>query len=201
MSYLPVRGYEGLYEVSVDGQIRSVDRTVMGKDGKSYPFKGRLLSPNLNTKNGYLQVSLWKNGEDVTHYLHRLVAQTHIPNPQNLPEVNHKNGIRADPRKDNLEWVTSSENSLHAVQTGLRVYLTRLSKDEFVECLWDVISGESYQSLSNRVPYKVPFLSTKLRKIAKELGVEDQLNASLMEQRILRARINGANHRPTNRVD
>lgn len=197
MSFLPVKGYEGFYEVSTDGQVRSVDRVVVGRDGASYPFKGKTLNTRPNVQVGYLQVPLWKNGKMTMHYVHRLVAEAHIPNPLNLPEVNHKNGVRADSRKDNLEWVDRSGNITHAIQTGLRVYTNRLSKDEFISCLWDVIAGESYLSLSNRIPYKVPFISTKLRSLAKELGVEDALDASLMEQRITRARINGAKNRPT----
>ena len=194
MNYLPVRGYEGNYEVSAEGHIRSVDRSVVGRDGAIYPFKGRVLHPSLHKDPGYLMVSLWKDGVGTHHYVHRVVAQAHIPNPLNLPEVNHKNGNRVDPRKDNLEWVSSQSNKIHAVKTGLRVYTNRLTKDEFVECLQDVINGESYGSLSKRVPYKVPFLSTRIRKIARELGLEDDLDASLMEQRIMRARVNGAKH-------
>ena len=194
MNYSPVKGYEGNYEVSDEGLVRSIDRTILGRDGTNYPFKGRVLRACPHKDTGYLQVSLWKDGVGTHHYVHRLVALAHIPNPENLPEVNHKNGNHADPRKDNLEWVTSRGNKIHAIETGLKTYTNRLTKDEFVECLQAVISGESYSSLSKRVPYQVPFLSTKLRSIARELGIEDELDASLMEQRIIRARSNGAKH-------
>ena len=194
MNYSPVKGYEGNYEVSDEGLVRSIDRTVLGRDGTNYPFKGRVLRVCLHKDTGYPQVSLWKDGVGTHHYVHRLVALAHIPNPENLPEVNHTNGNRADPRKDNLEWVDSRGNKIHAIETGLKTYTNRLTKDEFVECLQAVISGESYSSLSKRVPYQVPFLSTKLRSIARELGIEDELDASLMEQRIIRARSNGAKH-------
>ena len=196
MSFLPVVGYEGLYEVGTCGTVRSVDRIVQGRDGTLYPFKGRTLKPTSNKDVEYLMVSLWDQNIGTTFLVHRLVAQAHIPNPEGKPEVNHKDGCRLNNRDTNLEWVTSSENSLHAVSLGLRTYTTRLSKDEFVECLFSVINGESYAALTTRVPYMVPFLSVKLRKIAKELGIEADLDQSLYEQRVQRARINGAKNQP-----
>lgn len=194
MLYLPVIGYEGLYEVSDLGDVRSLDRKVLGRDGTTYPFKGVVLRPALHKDTGYLMVSLWKNGVGKHHYVHRLVAEAHIPNPLGLPEVNHDDGNRANPAKNNLYWVTGQQNKQHAVDTGLRVYTNRLTRDEFLECLQSVIAGESYHTLTERVPYKVPFLSTKLRKLAREEGLEAALDASLMEQRIIRARINGAKY-------
>lgn len=192
MKFLPVVGYEGLYEVSEDGIVRSLNRKVRGRDGALYPFKGRVLRANPNKDVGYLQVSLWKDGQGTSHYVHRLVAQAHIPNPMCLPEVNHDDGNRQNNWKKNLEWVTSLENKLHAISTGLKVYTNRLTYAEFVECLHAVIEGESYLSLTQRVPYKVPFLSTKLRAIAQEMGLEQELNESLYIQRVERARTNGA---------
>ena len=201
MNFLPIPGYEGLYEVSDAGIIRSVDRVLTGKDGVKYQFKGRVLQASSHKDTGYLQVSLWKNNQGTSYYVHRLVAQSHSPNPGMLPEVNHKDGRRANNIVTNLEWVTRQENAQHAVDTALRVYTNRLSKDEFVECLYSVIAGESYLALTQRVPYKVPFLSTKLRKIAVELGIEHELDESLMIQRITRARINGAKNFNTNLSD
>lgn len=197
MKFLPVVGYEGLYEVSDTGVIRSVSRTVLGKDNSQYPFKGRQLCAHPNKDVKYLQVSLWKNGVGTSHYVHRLVAIAHIPNPDNLPEVNHDNGNRVDNHVTNLYWITSLGNKQHAIATGLRVYTNKLTYDEFVACLFSVIEGESYFSLTSRVPYKVPFLSVKLRSIARELGVEQELNDSLYIQRVERARINGTKNRPS----
>lgn len=194
MNFLPIKGYEGYYEISDTGLIKSVARVVVGRDGTKYPFKERIIRNSSSKTLIYPMVHLWKNNQETTFYVHRLVAETFIPNPSNLPEVNHIDGNRTNNNVSNLEWVTSSGNSYHAVQTGLRKYTNRLTKDEFIECLFDVIAGESYQHLSERVPYKVPFLSVKLRKLAKELGVEHELDDSLMEQRIKRARINGAKH-------
>lgn len=198
MIFLPIKNYEGLYEVSDTGLIKSVKRTVIGKDGNKYSFKERILKVQPNKFVEYPQVSLWKNNIGVTFYVHRLVAEAFIPNPKHLPEVNHKDGNRANNTVENLEWIDSRGNSIHAIQMGLKIYTNRLTKEEFINCLYDVINGESYTSLSSRVPYKVPFLSVKLRKIAKELGLENELNESLYIQRVIRARINGAKNNKTN---
>lgn len=171
----PIVGYEDAYKISPKGEIYSEHL----KD---------FLKPSSNSQVEYLQVSLWKGNKGTSFYVHRLVAIHFIPNPLGLPEVNHIDGNRLNNDVTNLEWVTSSGNSIHAVKTGLRTYTNRLTKEEFHECLLSVIEGESYQSLSERVPYKVPFLSTKLRKLAKELGLEVELNMSLKSQRANRNR-------------
>lgn len=198
MNFLPVKGYEGLYEVSDTGIVRSIPRIVIGKDGVKYPFKGKILAIHPNKLVKYFQVNLWKNNIGSWKYVHRLVAEAFIPNPNNLPEVNHIDGNRQNNNVSNLEWVTSQGNKLHAIRTGLKVYKNRLTKDEFVQCLFDVIAGESYLSLSQRVPYKVPFLSTKIRAIAKELNLEHELDESLKEQKRIRSQKNGAKHKRTN---
>lgn len=190
--WLPVENYEGLYEVSELGQVRSLDRTLIGSDGVHYPFKGRMLSckPHINLQ--YPLVSLWKNNKGTTHYVHRLVCNAFYLKDPLRTEVNHKDGNRLNNHYLNLEWCTSQENKIHAVNTGLRKYTNKLSKEEFVSCLYEVINGISYAQLTNFVPYKVPYLSVKLRKIAEELGLVGELDESLMIQRINRARINGA---------
>lgn len=74
---------------------------------------GQKLKPLLNT-NGYYRVALVSQGIQKFFYIHRLVAQTFLSNPDNKPQVNHKDGNRANYRLDNLEWVTQSENDLHS---------------------------------------------------------------------------------------
>lgn len=156
--------------------------------GQVYSYKSqRYLNVFPNMQVEYLQTCLWQDGKGHWRYVHRLVAEAFIPNPLGKPEVNHIDGNRHNNAFTNLEWVTSSENSFHASSTGLRVYTNQLTREEFIACLYDVIGGESYRSLSERVPYKVPFLSTKLRKIAREEGLEDDLDASLKKQRLERA--------------
>ena len=104
-----IKGYEGIYQVSNLGKVKRI--TFINGTCKM-PCE-RFMTPTDNG-NGYLIVGLSKNGKRKNFYLHRLVAETFIPNPENKPEVNHKKGNRYDNRAKKLEWVTSSENQNHA---------------------------------------------------------------------------------------
>lgn len=105
----PVKGYEGLYEVSSLGNVRSLDRHLMF--GNHYClFKGKPLKAYLTPK-GYLSVMLYKNNKGKRYLIHRLVAEAFISNPNNLPCIDHINTIRDDNRVENLRWCTRKENS------------------------------------------------------------------------------------------
>ena len=93
---------------------------------KSFPRQGtakngKILKPVLQ-KNGYLTVSLNKNGKSKTVHIHRLVAETFLTNPDKLPEVNHKDGNKLNNCVENLEWCTSKENVQHSLEIGLRKF-------------------------------------------------------------------------------
>ena len=102
-----VKGYEGLYQVSNTGKVKSLH---YGKE--------KLLADRFDKK-GYLSVRLFKNGKSKTFKVHRLVAQTYIVNPYNKGQVNHINGVKTDNRIENLEWCTNYENCVHAHSNGL----------------------------------------------------------------------------------
>jgi len=106
------------YEVNELGQVRSKDRMIVTIDGKSYFRKGKLLMPKKH-KDGYQFVTLTKEKSKKNFYVHRLVAEAFIPNPENKPQVNHINGNKTDNTINNLEWVTNAENSRHAYNNGL----------------------------------------------------------------------------------
>ena len=103
-------------EVSTFGNVRTLDK-VVSTEKRTQFVKGRVLKQHDNT-NGYLIVRFRTNGERVTKLMHRLVAQTFIPNPDNLPQVNHKNCDRRDNRINNLEWCTSSYNNQYREKFG-----------------------------------------------------------------------------------
>ena len=106
----PIKGYEGLYEVSNLGQVRSVDRCVDFSNGKKCFYKRRMLK-QFNDKTRYKNVGLHKNNKRKIFKIHRLVAQAFIPNPYNKPEVDHIDTCKENNRIFNLSWCTRSENN------------------------------------------------------------------------------------------
>lgn len=112
----PVVGYEGFYEVSDCGNVRSVDRWVKGKSGSQHLIKSKTLKQT-RLKNGYLQVGLCKNEKQSMIYVHRLVAQAFIPNPDNLPVCNHKDENPLNNKSINLEWCTQKYNINYGTRT------------------------------------------------------------------------------------
>ena len=102
----PIVGFEGLYEVSNTGQVRNC--------------RGKLLRPGLN-HNGYLKCVLCKKGKTKTIYIHRLVAQAFLSNPDNLPQVNHKDEDKTNNSVDNLEWCGAKYNVNYGCAQDKRV--------------------------------------------------------------------------------
>lgn len=96
-------------------EIKDFPRYFVSKRGNVYSHhsKNMIELKRCPTKDGYLRVCLWKNGKGVCKTIHRLVAEAFIPNPENKPQINHKNGNKKDNRVQNLEWSTQSENQLH----------------------------------------------------------------------------------------
>jgi hypothetical protein len=133
-----MRSVEGFpnYAVCEDGRVWSIPRTK--GSGTGYHKPGCFLKPVLK-KTGYLQLTLRNGTKTKTFRLHQLVAQAFIPNPDNLPVINHKNGIKTDNRVENLEWVTHQENCTHAQTIGLRPIGTpyRRKRDRWKEMKYD----------------------------------------------------------------
>ena len=113
--WLPIEGYENLYEVSSLGRVRSLERTVTSKNGVTQKFPGKILKPGV--VRGYLMVELCKNGIRRSYYIHRLVSTAFIPNPNNLPQVNHLSEDKLNNSVENLEWCSAKENSNYGTRT------------------------------------------------------------------------------------
>jgi hypothetical protein len=112
-----IKGYEGIYQISNKGRVRSLDRTINTKNGTRNKL-GVIRSSYVNDT-GYTVVALTVNKKRKVYSIHRLIGIHFIPNPENKITINHKNGIKTDNRIENLEWNTYKENNLHAFANGL----------------------------------------------------------------------------------
>lgn len=118
INWKPVKDYYGFYEISDCGTVRGIKRTITLQGGHTRVVAGRILKPKINNY-GYYFVTLSIGGVVRTKYLHRLVAEAFLENPDNLPEVNHLDGNKATNNVSNLAWCTHQQNVQHCFDTGL----------------------------------------------------------------------------------
>ena len=142
----PVVGYEGLYEVSNLGRVKSLPRTVRYK-GTNTPAKRkeRILIP-AHDSDGYLVVGLTLDGKRKGYKVHRLVAKAFLANMNDLPQINHKNGLRDDNRVENLEWCSAKDNIRHKYDKLKYSSIGRIAKTG--ERIRNCSTGDIYASLS-----------------------------------------------------
>ena len=121
-----IEGYEGLYQVSNLGRVRSTTRKQLAniRNNKYITKKGQVLTPMISNA-GYGRVTLFKERKRKMYSVHRLVAMAFIDNPDNLPEVNHKDGNKRNNELHNLEWCSKSANVKHAYDNKLTKHYTR----------------------------------------------------------------------------
>jgi hypothetical protein len=118
--WLDIKGYEGHYQVSSLGRVKSLARIVEIRKGIFGNKKENFLS-DWDCGKGYRKVKLCKDAIEKSIRVHRLVAENFLDNPEAKSEVNHINGIKDDNRIENLEWCTSSENTIHALNNKLKI--------------------------------------------------------------------------------
>lgn len=120
-----IEGYEGLYQVSNLGKVKSLSRIIIRSNGRQHTVKEKYIK-QFQDKCGYMVAYLCKCGKKSNCRVHRLVANAFIPNLKNKPQVNHKDGNKTNNNVNNLEWCTNGENQIHAFQYGLNHH-TRIS--------------------------------------------------------------------------
>ena len=135
-----IPGYEGLYEVSDQGRVRSLDRMAVGRWGE-YKCYGRVLSQHYQK---YYSVELNVKGSRKRINVHRLVAMAFLPNPDNLPQVNHKDENSKNNRVENLEWCTSEYNRLYGT------HLERIAQKRWVPVIGTDKDGNEHRFSSMR---------------------------------------------------
>ena len=135
--WLPIEGYDGTYEVSSEGRVRSLNYL--------HTWRTQVMKPKMSS-NGYLYVVLCKDGEQKQYRVHRLVTEAFLLNPDNLPQVNHKDENKANNAVTNLEWCTAKNNCNHGTRNArvstamtngkLSKPVQQLSLDGVLVALW-----------------------------------------------------------------
>lgn len=143
----PINGYEGLYEISNKGRVKSFNYW----NGARYEKKERIINgweqkPNKEGAYSRMKVHLTKNKRQRGFMIHRLVAESFIPNPDNKPHINHIDGNPLNNNIENLEWCTQAENIIHAYKKGLRKSY-RLYKREIIS---DYKNGMSQREIAEK---------------------------------------------------
>lgn len=146
MELKDVVGYEGYYKISDEGVLHSVERyidhPICGKQ-----FVASRIMKVYEDQDGYYCVNIQRGNKEQHVRIHRLVAQAFIPNPENKPQVNHKDGNKKNNHVDNLEWCTNRENVHHAIKTGLKRPQTPSSskRNKRLRC---IETGQVFESIN-----------------------------------------------------
>lgn len=156
-NWLPVVGYELIYEVSDFGIIRTKERISNNQIARRRKIKPSRILSAYKRKDGYLDISLSKNGERKVCLIHRIVATAFLENSTGLPIVNHKDGNKSNNHISNLEWCDNIQNSAHAWQTGLmrnhikgsRVHFSKLTEADIPEIKRRISNSETHLSIAN----------------------------------------------------
>ena len=123
-----IKGFEGLYQISSLGRLKSLSRFINSNRNNQRRIKGCIIKQRVNPYNGYIQISLSKNHKYKRFYIHRLVAYAFLRNPDNLPQVNHKDENKENNCVDNLEWCTAKYNANYGTCISRRVKTQRDTK-------------------------------------------------------------------------
>lgn len=153
-----INGYRGLYQVSNLGRVRSLPRVIKRPIGTCMT-KERILK-TFQLKGGYVNVMLRINGRSVNHNVHRLVAETFIPNINpNYDCINHIDGKKINNRVDNLEWCNHSINCLHSYEKGMSRKDGKLSSEQVLDVRKRLLNGERVTDIANSLNVRKNIIS------------------------------------------
>ena len=157
-----IKGYEGYYQVSSLGNIKSKERIVShnNETGAKRHVKERIMKPAVNRKGGYVTIVLSKNRKQLSHRVNRLVAKAFLDNPKNFPEVHHMDHNKLNNKLDNLKWVSHSDNLKECFDKGFH------SGVRPVGCYSNGILVKKYSSVSEAAK-DYSNVQRALRKIIK----------------------------------
>lgn len=173
-----VIGYEGLYQVSNFGNVRSLDRIVNKPNGVSYIRKGKICKQSKSNL-GYMTVGFTVKNIKVNKYVHRLVAEAFITNINNYPQVNHIDCDKTNNKVYNLEWCTNSQNHIHASKNGLnKLHLHRVAYSGELNGMSLLTKEQVLEIKQKYIPYKY-----SAKKISIEYGVSESCISHILNNR------------------
>ena len=155
-----ILGYEGLYQISNLGRVKSLERKVNAKEGGERTVREKIKGTRLNIF-GYPIITLYKCNKMKTYSVHRLVAETFIPNPQGLPQVNHKDEDKTNNTVENLEWCTAEYNVNYgtAIKRRIKSQLNRTDLSRPIMCIETGIVYPSTKEVQRQFGYNPSNLS------------------------------------------
>ena len=171
-----ITGYEGLYLIDNLGNVVSCPRL----QGSRFVNQYKIMGTKIN-RLGYKEVALSKDGKTKTYLLHRLIAIHFVPNPTNLPCVNHINGIKTDNSIENLEWCSRSYNTKHAYENNLGHFkeyanagIAKMNHDSqyITVCL---VSADGEQNMFNSTKEAAEYLGTNINEITRAIRKQQKV--------------------------
>lgn len=165
-------------EIAISGfKHHTVDENGQVKNLKT----GRVLKPNLR-KNGYYLMTIWEDGKSYKRYLHRIIAEAFIPNPDNKRTINHKDGNKQNNILGNLEWATYGENVSHAYNTNLHKSMRILSEDEIKTIYTRFLNHEPFAYMLKEFDISAGTLSYWIKKYITVHNLEEEYKAEVLYQ-------------------
>jgi len=169
----PITGFEDYYQVSNMGEIKSLQRELPRSYGVGTSIKReRIMKPRKHSR-GYYSIALRVNKEITQFFIHRIVAVHFVDNSNNKPQVNHKNGNKTDNRAENLEWVTPSENTIHALASGLMGkgwFKCKIEKDDYSKIRELYKGGMRQKDIANIYNVRQSTISNLVNSTKKTYG-------------------------------